>query len=167
MPPGSGIPSLREPLGSQVQPQGAPLSSPSRSSLRTKHSPSPTQNRPPTLCTKGLFWLWGPDRRGSLSWILSSHPVPALPAAWGYLQSTFHPPPQGLWSPQIWPFPNSPASPVPPRWLAPAPPCCPSDLLSFLLFVSCRTSMACPVTPQGSAQMSPPQRALPCLTYGK
>lgn len=45
----------------------APLSSPPRSRPQDRAQPFPHPEWATHPCTKGLFWLWGPDRRGSLS----------------------------------------------------------------------------------------------------
>lgn len=90
---------MRGPLGPQVQLQGAHCLAPPRSRPQDQAQPSPSQNGPPTHCTKGLFWLWGSEGRGSLSGILSSCPIQQLgviykglsillPKAYGALQKS-------------------------------------------------------------------------------
>lgn len=71
---------MRGSLGPQVQPQGAHCPATPRSRPQDQAQPSLGQNGPPTHCTKGLFWIWGSDGRGSLSEILSSCPIQQLGA---------------------------------------------------------------------------------------
>lgn len=62
--------------GSIVQPR-------KEGGLRTKRSPSPIQDRPPTLCTKGLlFFCSGAYVKENPTWILSSCQIPAFATAW-------------------------------------------------------------------------------------
>lgn len=85
---------------------------------RTKHSPAPIHGRPPTLCTKGLFFcFWSLYRGEILHGILFSCPGPAFPAAWTMKTSVILRP---MELHTVRPS-HSSTSPLPPPSLCPTP----------------------------------------------